>query len=248
MELNTKTTCDGVRVDRNLIPAYLTQLLTGTANFTIEDAYYCGAGVTCQSGNCGHTIYNVFVIKDNATGQTYNVGCQCVAKYGNNMGQLVAYWTRALESAKRQAKWQARRQMWANERDELKRKSIEAHQKELEFINHYLDIKASPFLESIQGVIEEGWDLSPKQREVLDRVMTDTDFVVLGELAKKDGERFQEILQMIEVLDKVKFGFYPIEMFHNLRDQFAKNGALSDKQVGVLRRLVHRFRKQIEKM
>jgi endonuclease/exonuclease/phosphatase family metal-dependent hydrolase len=97
-------------------------------------------------------------------------------------------------------------------------------------------------------VIESGWDMSPKQQEALDKIMKETDFLKLQEAAQKDQERFQEVLELIEVLDKVKFGFYPTDFYISIRNQFAKNGALSDKQVDALKKLKHRFRKQIEKM
>jgi len=248
VELKTQIAYDGVRVNKNIIPAYLNQLLTGQSNFSIEGVYYSGVGEKCQSGACGKTIHNIYVIKDNTTNQEYKVGSECCRKYGNNMDQLVAYWQTALERAKRQAMWQAKRKMWAEKQDEKKRKSIEAHQKELEFIGQYLEIRPSAFLESIQNVIEQGWEMSPKQQEVLDKIVRETDFTKLQEQNQKDAEQFQEILELIEVLDKVSFGFYPKDFYHNIRYRFAQSGMLSDKQIGVLKKLKHRFRKQIEKM
>jgi len=248
VELKTQEICSGIKIDKNIIPTYLTQLLAGQSNFSIESVYYSGTGETCQSGNCGKHITNIYVVKDNTAGTIYHVGSECCRKYGNGMEQLVSYWQTSLERAKRQAMWQAKRKMWAEERDEKKKNSIEAHQNELEFINKYLDIKVSPFLESIQNVIENGWDMSPKQQEALEKIMKETDFTKLQELAQNDQERFQEILELIEVLDKVKFGFYPTDFYVSIRAQFAKNGALSDKQVEALKKLKHRFRKQIGKM
>lgn len=246
--METKIVCDGIRIDKNVIPAYLSQLLAGQSNFTIESAFYSSVGEICQSGNCGHHITNIYVVKDIATGAEYRVGSECIKKYGAGLEQLVSYWKSSLDKAKRQALWQAKRKMWAEERDEKKRASIETHQKELEFINKYLDVKSSSFLESIQNVIENGWEMSPKQKEALDKVMLETDFTKLQEEVQRGAERFQEVLQMFEVLDKVKFGFYPIEFYISIRSQFAKNGMISDKQIAALQKLLHRFRKQIEKM
>ena len=246
--METKIVCDGVRVDKNVIPAYLTQLLAGQSNFAIEYVLYSGAGETCQSGNCGHHITNIYVVKDNTTGTEYRVGSECIKKYGSGLEQLVSYWKTSLDRVKRQAVWQAKRKMWAEERDAKKCASIEAHQKELEFINQYLEVKPSPFLESIQNVIENGWEMSPKQREALDKIMLETDFSKLQEEVQKGAEKFQEVLQLFEVLDKVSFGYYPTEFYSSIRNQFAKNGMISDKQIGVLQKLIHRFRKQIGKM
>lgn len=246
--METKIVCDGIRIDKNVIPAYLSQLLAGQSNFTIESAFYSSVGEICQSGNCGHHITNIYVVKDIATGAEYRVGSECIKKYGAGLEQLVSYWKSSLDKAKRQALWQAKRKMWAEERDEKKKKSIELHQKELEFINQYNDLKVSPFLESMQNVIENGWEMSDKQREALDKIMRETNFTKLQEAAQKDQERFQEVLELIEVLDRVKFGFYPTEFYFSIRNQFAKNGALSDKQVEALKKLKHRFRKQIEKL
>ena len=246
--METKIVCDGVRVDKNIVPAYLTQLLTGQSNFSIESAFYSGVGETCQSGNCGKHITNIYVVKDNTTNQEYRVGSECIKKYHSGLEQLVSYWKTSLDRVKRQAMWQAKRKMWAEERDIKKRASIEAHQKELEFINQYLEVKPSSFLESIQNVIENGWEMSPKQREALDKIMLETDFSKLQEEVQKGAEKFQEVLQLFEVLDKVSFGFYPTEFYVSIRNQFAKNGMISDKQIGVLQKLIHRFRKQIGKM
>jgi len=249
MELATQAVCDGVCVDKNIIPTYLEQLLIGQANFTVIGAFYSGQGLTCESGHCGKHINNVYVVLDKSSNTQYRVGCECVKKYGNNMAQLVAYWSKGLERAKRSALWKAKKAVWAAERDEKKRQSIETHTKELEFIERYTNIKASPFLESIQYVIENGWEISEKQREVLDKIMRETDFVALEEQSKKDGERFQEVLQIIETLDRIKWGAYPgQEAYGSMRSQFAKNGALSDKQVAFLRGMQVRFRKQVAKL
>jgi hypothetical protein len=247
-ELITQIVCNNVRVDKNIIPAYLEQLFTGKNNFTIISAYYDGQGQTCQSGQCGKHIHNVYVVLDKTSNVQYRVGSECAKKYGG-LDQLTVYWTKGLERAKRIAMWNAKRAVWAAERDEKKRQSIEAHTKELEFIEKYTNIKASLFLESIQNVIENGWTMSEKQREVLDKIMRETDFVALEGQSKKDEERFQEVLQMFETLDHIKWGAYPgADVYGSMRSQFAKNGALSDKQAAFLRGMQVRFRKQVAKL
>lgn len=244
-ELKMQVVADGVRVDKNIIPAYLTQLMEGQSNFSVDGAYYSGSGKTCQSGNCGKRISNVFIIKDKTTSQTYEVGSECVRKYGNNLEQLIDYWKKELERGKRAAMWAAKKAMWASERDEKIRAHVEQYQKELEFINKYLEIKPSAFLESVQNIIEHAWRMTDKQAEVLNKMVAETDFNLLEQQVEVSVNRFSEVLQMFEVLDKVKFGMYPFDVYNSLRNQFAKNGMLSDKQIALLQKLMHRFRKQI---
>lgn len=244
-ELKVQVVADGVRVDKNIIPAYLTQLMEGQSNFSVDGAYYSGDGKTCQSGNCGKRINNVFILKDKTTGQVYEVGSECIKKYGNNLEQLIDYWKRELERSKRTAMWAAKKAMWASECDEKVRAHVEKYQKELEFINKYLEIKPSGFLESVQRIIEHAWRMTDKQEEALSKMVAETDFNLLQQQVEVSVNRFGEVLQMFEVLDKVKFGMYPSDIYSSLRDQFAKNGMLSDKQIALLQKLMHRFRKQI---
>jgi len=249
MEFKTQVICDGVRVDKNVIPAHLTQLLEGNSNFIVEYVYYSGSGKNCQSGNCNKHITNIYVIKDKSTNEEFHVGCECVKKYGESIGQLVSYWQKKLESAKRAVIWQAKRASWVTERDEKKRVSIEAHTKELEFIHRYSGYMSSPFLESIQNVIENGWNMSDKQRLILNKIMGETDFVKLEEQAKCGEERFQEVLELIQIIDHVKMGMYPgATQYDSIRNQFEMRGVLTDKQIGFLHKLVNRFRKQLDKI
>lgn len=245
-KLETKMVCEGIQIDKNVIPSYLNKMVsTGQANFSIERVYYSGQGERCQSGNCNHRIHNVFVLKDNDTGEEFLVGSECVKKYGNGIDTLVTYWKNRLEKAKRAAMWKAKKRTWADEKEEKKRQSIEAHRAELEFIAQYLELKPSNFLESIQNVIENGWNMSEKQRAVLDRIMTETNFAQLEEEAKRNEERFEEVLELIEVLDHVRWGFHPGQStFRSIREQFAERGSLTDKQVEKLKKWVHRFRRQ----
>lgn len=245
-KLSTKTVCDGVRIDKNIIPNYLQQVQAGTANYSIECAFYSGAGKRCQSGSCNKKIHNVYVVKDNNTDTTYEIGSECVKKY-KGLTRLLVYWKTQLEKAKGKTMRNAKRAAWQQVKAQRAAKSQEEHSDDLAFIARYLEIKPSPFLESIEKCFNNGWQLSDKQAEVFENIKNTIDWDKMASEIDAAVLRFDDVLQLIERLDRVSFGQYPSNAFRSIRDQFARSGSVSEKQQALLEKLTHRFRRQIQR-
>jgi hypothetical protein len=91
--------------------------------------------------------------------------------------------------------------------------------------------------------------MSDKQRAILDKIIGETDFSKLEEQVKQSEAKFEEVLEFIQILDHVKMGMYPgASNYAGIRNQFETKGALTDKQIDFLRKLVNRFRKQLDKI
>lgn len=245
--VDTHVVCDGVRIDKNVVPAYLQQVQAGTANWSIESAFYSGTAKRCQSGNCNHAIHNVFVVKDNTTGTTYEVGSECVAKYCGGLERIVAYWKAQLEQAKGRAIRTAKHEAYMKARQERAANSQVENAEEIAFIEKYLKFKPSPFMESIKQCFTNGWELSEKQSEIFYTIMEETDFDELAKQCDAAVLQFDRVLSVFEKLDRVSFGQYPSSAYHNIRMVFAQTGMITDKQLGLLEKLVHRFRRQVDK-
>jgi len=248
MAVTKKTICDGIRIDKNLIASYLKKVQAGTADFSLVEVYYSGPGRRCQSGTCNKKIHNVFVIRDNDTTEEYEVGSECVKKYGKDekesttLDQIVKYWLVKLNKATSNTLKRAKR-------EDKVRQNIQTHRERYSFIKAYLEVKPSNFMSSLQRVIENGWDMSQKQIDSIDRIMSETNLDSLqGESDQKyikDKARMFEILGLIARLDRVNMGMRP-NAYPDLREQFNRNGFLSDNQVALLQSYMHTFRRQIE--
>ena len=64
------------------------------------------------------------------------------------------------------------------------------------------------------------------------------------EKMKPHQERIFFILSIIERLDKVSFG-QRVTAYSSIRDFFARNGYVSDKQLALLEKYMYTFRRQI---
>lgn len=126
--------------------------------------------------------------------------------------------------------------------------NVERYTDELAFIEKYLAIRGSGFLQSLEQQIKQGRILTEKQKDALDGIIKSTDFEHLARRNEVDVLRFSEMMQIFEVLDRVSFGQYPSEAYHSIKRQFAFSGSVSDKQLGLLKKLQHRFRRQIAKL
>lgn len=245
-KIERKVVCDGIRIDKNIIPSYLQGVRQGTADFSIEYAFYSGQGERCQSGSCNKKIHNIYVVTDNATGVQYKIGSECVKKY-QGLEQLIGYWKTQLEKAKGKAVRVAKKKQWQEAKQERARQSQIDHEEELRFIEKYFQYRTSRFLESIQKCFNNGWELSDKQAEVFENIKNTTNFDDLARQSDQDVLRFDQTLETIEKLDRVSFGQYPSRAFSNIRAVFAERGAISEKQLELLEKLAYRFRRQIDR-
>lgn len=242
--VDKRSVCDGIEIDKNIIASYLSKVQQGTANFELVRVYYSAKGHRCQSGNCNKRIHNVFIFVDKDTDQEYEIGSHCAAKYGNDVEQLVQYWLKKLNHVTAQTLKQAKY-------EERVQKNIATHRERYNFILAYLEITPSRFMSSIKRVIEKGWDMSEKQAAAIDKIMGETDLTTLvekvGEDYRKYRARLWETIKIIERLDRVSFGQRPTAYttYRSIRQQFGEKGYVTDKQLELLKKYMHTFRRQI---
>jgi hypothetical protein len=122
-----------------------------------------------------------------------------------------------------------------------------AHADDLDFIERYLEFRQSGFLQSIAKCFINGWTLSEKQAEIYAQIRKETDFAELEKRGEDAAKQFDEVLQIIERLDRVSYGQYPSNAFTSIRTQFARTGSVTPRQLELLKKHAHRFRRQIGK-